>query len=716
VPAADIRLARTIRFIAATVSIIVAVSLPLGYWLVAFRFEADVAFNDAAAHAEVVTQRINANPDLWRFEIPRLDAIVDTRPISGDLVDKHYILDERGKVLVQNAAIIAPPILTRSAPLLDSGTVVGRFVTSRSLVPLLRRTALVAVFGLVLALAVFVSLSVLPLRAVTRMLGELGQERGRLRAIVDNAIEGIVTFDRRGTLQSMNPAAGRMFDYGIAEAVGRDAHDLLPELTIAKAGLPDEQGYLGTRESVGRRKDGARFPIELAVSQAILDGGPQVIAIVHDITERKQVEQAWHESEARFRNLTEMSSDFYWESDAEHRLTKRGSASKTSTISAFQRSAQIGERRWEIPYLTPDEAGWRAHRATLEAHLPFRNFELSRLGSDGTERFILISGDPVFDESGAFRGYRGVGTDITARKRSEQSLRESAEKLRLFADNIPAMTAAFDANLRLVFVNKRYADFFGHEPAGILGMHLREIIGERAYSEIEGHFSQVLQGHPVTYQRTRKAQHGESRYIEIKLLPQIGDQGKVLGCFVVAADITEHKQTEERIQRVAHHDGLTGLPNRLLFNDRLGQAVSIAKRSSRKFALLFLDLDKFKPVNDELGHAAGDELLSAVAARIRQQVRESDTVARVGGDEFTVILPDLAGREEAELVARKIIASLAAPFRLGGEKRSVAIGTSIGIAIYPADGRDADALVKAADAAMYRAKQAGSGFRFCAAT
>ena len=183
----------------------------------------------------------------------------------------------------------------------------------------------------------------------------------------------------------------------------------------------------------------------------------------------------------------------------------------------------------------------------------------------------------------------------------------------------------------------------------------------------------------------------------------------------MTTDITEHKLTEERIQRVAHHDSLTGLPNQLLFNDRLNQAISLAKRDSRQFALLYLDLDKFKPVNDGMGHAAGDELLKAVATRIRLQVRESDTVARVGGDEFTVILHDIIRREDAETVARKIIAALASPFQLGSQKQGVDIGASIGIALYPADARDADALVKAADAAMYRAKQAGSRIVSCAA-
>ena len=140
--------------------------------------------------------------------------------------------------------------------------------------------------------------------------------------------------------------------------------------------------------------------------------------------ERTRAVEALHQSEARFRSLTEMSSDFYWESDGAHRLTQRDSANRRlSTVSVFEKGAQIGERRWEIPYLSPDAVGWQAHQATLDAHLPFRNFELSRPGVDGTERFISISGDPIFDASGGFRGYRGVGTDVTGRKREEQLLR-----------------------------------------------------------------------------------------------------------------------------------------------------------------------------------------------------------------------------------------------------------------------------------------------------
>ena len=338
--------------------------------------------------------------------------------------------------------------------------------------------------------------------------------------------------------------------------------------------------------------------------------------------------------------------------------------------------------------------------------------EFRVLRPDGSLRQVEATAHASCGDDGEVMALTGTVQDVTERKQAEEALRDSAESLRLFADNVPAMTASWDQNQRCRFANKMYSEFYGFTVENILGKHVREVAGDDAYRGIEGHFVRALQGHPVTYQRTRTFANGESRYIEVKLLPHIGERGKVLGCFSVTIDITEHRLAEERIQRVAHHDSLTGLPNRLLFNDRLSQAISLAKRDSRQFALLYLDLDRFKQVNDSLGHTAGDELLHAVALRIRRQVRESDTVARVGGDEFTVILSDIARREEAKVVANKIIVAISAPFQLGSNKQSANIGTSIGIALYPVDGRDAEALVKAADAAMYSAKQAGNGLRF----
>jgi len=577
-------LARTLRWIAGGIASIVALCVPLGYWLVVYNFQAEATSVDAEIHAEMVTERINTNPDLWRFEIPRLDAIATIRRGTQTLPESHSILDIQGQILAQSTQPLAAPVMTRSAPLLDSGTVVGHFVSSRSLLPQLQSTALVSLFALLLALLIYISLSVLPLRELTHTLDTLEQERHRLRAVVDNAVEGILTFDTQGAVLSLNPAAQTMFQYQDLNMPGRHATDLLPQIDLTDSGHLTGL-RLGRVETVARRHDRTLFPIELALSRAMLNGEAQWIAIAHDITERRQI---------------------------------------------------------------------------------------------------------------------------------EQSLRDGAEELRLFAENVPVMTVSFDVHQRCLFANKLYKRFFGFETSEIVGLHLQDIVGAKVHNEIEPHFLQALRGHAVIYHRTHQLANGECRYLEVKLLPHIDAQGAVLGCFTVTTDITEHVLAAQQLDRVAHHDTLTGLPNRLLFNDRLAQAISQARRGPSQFALLYLDLDRFKQVNDRLGHFVGDELLQAVAHRIRQQVRESDTVARIGGDEFAIILPNIVKSEEATTVAKKIINTLTDPFLLCSHKQEVRIGASIGIAIYPSDAPDADELVKLADAAMYSAKLTGNSFRFCA--
>ncbi len=330
---------------------------------------------------------------------------------------------------------------------------------------------------------------------------------------------------------------------------------------------------------------------------------------------------------------------------------------------------------------------------------------MERARPNGT--VLDVRGTPLPDG-----GFVTIYTDITDRKRIEKALRDNEAELRLLTDNVPAMILYVDRNMHCDFANKRYADFFGLTVADIVGKHLRDIVGSTAYQDVERHFKRAFEGEAVAYQRTVRLLGGEQRCIEVKLVPRMAEKGPIPGCYSLAIDVTEQEQAAIRIHHLAHHDALTGVPNRLLFNDRLGQAISLAKRDSRQFALLYLDLDKFKPVNDRLGHDAGDELLKAAAERIRQQVRESDTVARVGGDEFTVILRDVASREAVASVSQKVVAALAAPFPVGSGKRSVEIGTSIGIAIYPGDSQEHEALIKLADAAMYRAKKHGNCFRF----
>ena len=270
---------------------------------------------------------------------------------------------------------------------------------------------------------------------------------------------------------------------------------------------------------------------------------------------------------------------------------------------------------------------------------------------------------------------------------------------------------------RIAFWNEAAQRLFGYSEQEARGKHLHElIVPERYRTEFERSFDCIGRN---------ESGHVAGKTLELAGLRKDGTQivteHSIAGVSVdgqwhtlcIVRDVTERKQFEDRIRHLANYDNLTGLPNRSLFYDRLRQAINLAGRNRHELSLLYLDLDKFKSVNDTLGHDAGDEILKGAPDRIQQQVRESDTVARIGGDEFAVILPKITSEQDAATVARKIIDALFAAFELSGEKRQqVHIGASIGIATFPADGADMDALLKAADSAMYKAKQLGNSFSF----
>ena len=200
---------------------------------------------------------------------------------------------------------------------------------------------------------------------------------------------------------------------------------------------------------------------------------------------------------------------------------------------------------------------------------------------------------------------------------------------------------------------------------------------------------------------------------EVSGIPVFDADGKFQGYRGFGRDVTVNRQNEERILYMAQYDSLTNLPNRALFYDRLEQAISLARRNHSRFALLYFDLDKFKPVNDRYGHHVGDLLLQQVAERTRAVLRDSDTIGRLGGDEFAVLLPQLLHAQDAEEIATKIIAAISRSYSLDDIRVPVSVGVSIGITIYPDDAKDKDELIRGADSAMYLAKQAsGNTYRF----
>lgn len=554
-------------------------------------------------------------------------------------------------------------------------------------------------------------------------------------------------------------------------------------------------------------------------------------------------EQALTASEERFRCLSQMSADFYWESDAAHRLIRRDDSHAEADEPSAPHGAPLGLRRWDTPSLSPDQAGWQAHRATLDAHLPFRHFEVTRQRSDGAVRHVSISGDPVFDRHGAFQGYRGVGADITARKQIALALIASERRLATVLDGVQSAVVTTTEHGVVESFNQSAVQIFGYSAAEVIGRNVsmlmpapyrnahdgyleryrhtgvRQIIGQRrdlvgqrkdgstfpielglfetqlnerrvligsisdlsfrkqaeaelriaatafdslqgmlitdadcvilrvnqaftdstGYSagEVLGQTPRLLKSgrHDADFYRAMwesiartggwqgeiwdRRKNGEV-YPKWLTITAVRDDDDVVTHYVGAHfDITDRKQKEEQVRQLAFYDTLTALPNRRLLDERLGQALLAAQRSRACGALLFLDLDNFKSLNDTHGHAVGDLLLIDAAQRLKQCVRECDTVARFGGDELVVLLSDLSGDAAeaayaASLVADKIRLSLSHPYVLTVVRDGVAAATvkhrctaSIGVALFGEREASQEAILKRADAAMYGAKQGG---------
>ena len=430
----------------------------------------------------------------------------------------------------------------------------------------------------------------------------------------------------------------------------------------------------------------------------------------------RQREVALRESEGRFRDLTEMSSDFYWESDAEHRLTKRTESKREAAESVFREASSIGKRRWEISYLSPDESGWQKHRALLDAHLPFRDFEISRLRVNGAEHHISVSGNPVFNASGEFTGYRGVGADITVRKLMEEAREEALSRLQKIASRLPGVVYQYrlrpDGSSCFPFASEAIREIYRVSPEDVREDASKVFVNIHPddYDAVGASIQKSAEDlAPWSHEYRVKFDDGTVRWLFGNALPEREADGSILWHGFIT-DISERKLAEEKINELAFYDPLTRLPNRRLLLDRLKQALASSTRNDSHGALLFIDLDNFKTLNDTLGHDVGDLLLQQVAQRLATCVREGDTVARQGGDEFVVMLEDLSqssqeAATQTETVGEKILATLNQAYQLASfEHRSAA---SIGATLFMDHQGTIDDLLKRADLAMYQAKAAG---------
>ena len=297
--------------------------------------------------------------------------------------------------------------------------------------------------------------------------------------------------------------------------------------------------------------------------------------------------------------------------------------------------------------------------------------------------------------------------DITEHKTEKEALQKSKERYEKLWDNAPAAYHTLDTKGVILNVNKTEAEMLGHKAEEMIGNPIFEFILPEQRIEAKKRFKLKISGYrlPKAKNRIYLKKDGSKIHVCIDDTLEKDEKDKIIGIRTTMVNVTEYKQDEETAKKLAYCDALTGLPNRRLFNDRLELELSRAQRNQQKLAVMLLDLDYFKNVNDTLGHKVGDDLLKDVGSRLTTLLRKSDTVARMGGDEFMLLLPEIDEAEDTARIAQKTLEVIREPFAIGSHKLNVRM--SIGIAIYPDNAKDGETLIGNADAAMYRAKEKG---------
>lgn len=311
---------------------------------------------------------------------------------------------------------------------------------------------------------------------------------------------------------------------------------------------------------------------------------------------------------------------------------------------------------------------------------------------------------------------RKTAAETTLREENDQlreqlaALQAEHDVLSFTLDSIPDYVSYVDADLVYQVCNRKYETETGQPRNAFLGKHVVEFMGEQGFGRIQAHVKRVLKGELVNYEDHIDYRHLAQQDVQVQYAPHRSTDGAVRGFSVYVRNITAQRSAEEMLRRQAQHDPLTDLPNRILFNERLEQAISRANRTKKRLAVLFIDLDGFKQVNDALGHEAGDQVLQDVAHKLTRTLRRNDTLARIGGDEFVLLVEDLQGVEQSVTLADKVVESISNLQTTA--LQNIRIGASIGIALYPDHGSEPRTLLVRADEAMYQAKRRGKGGHF----
>ena len=536
-----------------------------------------------------------------------------------------------------------------------------------------------------------------------------------MRSILENANDSVLVteggpLDEPGPrIVYANAAFSRTTGYSHDEVVGKTPR-ILHGPGTDRARLDEIRAALASARSVrtellNYRKDGTPFWVELDIVPVPGEGSgwPELwVSVQRETTERVRAEKEKLEAERRLRSVLAR-----YGSDMITVLEPDGTPRYESP--AVERA--LGYRHKEMTegdvlrFVHPDDVEVLSRSVAESLSKPGESppVEFRMKHADGSWRWFESVGKNLSHDPDV-RGIVVVTREVTKRREAQEALKESEKLLRAVVSGASVVVFAADREGKITLSEGRALGSVGEEPGESVGRSIREMCADEP--DILENVERALSGEEVAATVEVGGLAFETRYS-----PMRDEDGAVTGIVGVATDISERRRLERELEHRAFHDSLTGLPNRDLLADRLGHALGRTERRGSKVAVLFLDLDNFKYVNDSLGHDAGDELLVVAASRIRSVLRPEDTVSRLGGDEFVVLLEDVTGEEEAAEVAERVIRALKPPIPLGDEE--VFVTASIGLALGTAgSGRTREALLGDADAAMYRAKEKGrNGYR-----
>ncbi|MBI3574390.1 MAG: PAS domain S-box protein, partial [Gammaproteobacteria bacterium] len=538
-------------------------------------------------------------------------------------------------------------------------------------------------------------------------------EMRKLAGVTEQTDDVVLITDAEGIIEYVNPAYERDTGYRREEALGKKPN-------IVKSGKHGEGFYRALWQTiragkpfrgvfVNRRKDGTLYYEEKTITPLKNERGEitHFVSTGKDISERMHAERALRESESRLANAQRLARLGNWDWNLDS--GELHWSEETFRIFGLDPRTAVPAAEDFLKAIHPDDrerVRAAAHRA-IENNAPF-SIEFRIVRPDGAERIVHEEAEIARDKTGKAVRMLGTTQDVTERKQAEDKITRLGRILDDSSNEIYVFSAE---SLRFVQVNRGAQRNLGYTMDELKSLTPPDIKPEFTRESFEALIAPLRRGEQeaLSFVTNHRRKDGSDYPVEVQLQLMRHETPPVF--VAIIQDITERRAAEERLSYLAYHDTLTRLPNRVLLLERLQQAMVDAERVNRLVAVMFLDLDRFKIINDTLGHHIGDALLKAVAERLKSCVRPGDIIARLGGDEFTVVLANVAHVDDVARVTRKIIDSFVQPFRV--EDHDLFITTSIGITLYPFDEQNPEGLLKNADAAMYHAKESGRNvFKF----